>query len=135
MSGEDPAPGYVIDTHTALWAMGRPEVLSDASRQAILAGPNYLSVISYWEVVIKSQKGTLDLGDPRDWWQEAIEKLVAAPLALRPNHVSALRGLPAIHKDPFDRMLIAQSIAEGLTLVSADAEIAKYTQSGLRLVI
>jgi len=134
-SGEDTAPGYLMDTHTALWAMDRPEVLSDPSRRAILAGPNYLSVVSYWEVTIKSMKGTLDVGDPRDWWQEAIEKLVAAPLALRPNHVSALRGLPAMHKDPFDRMLIAQSIAEGLTLVSADTEIAKYTQSGLRLVI
>jgi len=134
-SGEDPSPGYLMDTHTVLWAMDRPEVLSDPCRQAILMGPNYLSVISYWEVVIKSQKGTLDVGDPRDWWQEAIEKLVAAPLALRPNHVSALRGLPTIHKDPFDRMLIAQSIAEGLALLSADAEIAKYAQSGLRLVI
>ncbi len=124
-----------MDTHTVLWAMDRPEALSDSSRQAILAGPNYLSVISYWEVTIKRMKGTLDVGDPRAWWEEAIEKLVAAPLPLRPNHVGALRGLPAIHKDPFDRMLIAQSIAEGFTLISADVQIAKYAHSGLRVVV
>jgi PIN domain nuclease of toxin-antitoxin system len=135
MSGEDPAPGYLMDTHTVLWAMDRPEALSDPSRRAILAGPNYLSVITYWEVTIKSMKGMLDVGYPRDWWQEAIEKLVATPLALRPSHVSALRGLPTIHRDPFDRMLIAQAIAEGLTLVSVDAEIARYSQSGLRIVM
>jgi PIN domain nuclease of toxin-antitoxin system len=135
MSGKDQASGYVMDTHTVLWAMDRPEVLSEPCRRAILAGPNYLSVISYWEVTIKSMRGTLDVGDPRVWWQEAIEKLVAAPLALRPNHVSTLRGLPFIHKDPFDRILIAQCSAEGLTLVSADGEIAKYSQSGLRIVM
>ncbi len=135
MSSHDAATGYLMDTHTVLWAMDRPEALSEPSRQAIIAGPNYLSVISYWEVTIKSMKGTLDVGDPRTWWQEAIEKLVAAPLALRPNHVGALRGLPTIHRDPFDRILIAQAIVEGLVIVSADAQIAKYAQSGVRVVI
>jgi PIN domain nuclease of toxin-antitoxin system len=85
--------------------------------------------------MIKSTKGTIDVGDPRAWWTEALEKLVATPLVVRPDHVGALATLPPIHKDPFDRMLVAQSIAEGLTLVSADAEISRYSQSGLRLVI
>jgi PIN domain nuclease of toxin-antitoxin system len=135
MSSHDAATGYLMNTHTVLWAMDRPEALSEPSRQAIVVGPNYLSVISYWEVTIKSMKGTLDVGDPRTWWQEAIEKLVAAPLALRPNHVGTLRGLPTIHKDPFDRILIAQAIVEGLVIVSADAQIAKYAQSGVRVVV
>lgn len=135
MSGAAPSSSYLLDTQTALFALERPGALSVAARNAVGTGPNILSVVSYWEVMLKSMKGLLDVGDPRDWWTQALEQLAAGPLLLTPSHVSAVHGLPAIHKDPFDRMLIAQSIAEGLTLVSADAEIAGYSQSGLRLVI
>jgi PIN domain nuclease of toxin-antitoxin system len=114
--------------------MDRPEALSDSARNTILAGPNHLSVVSYWEVMVKSMKGTLDVGDPRAWWREALEQLAATALPLRPDHVTAVYGLPPIHKDPFDRMLIAQAMAEGLTMVSADAEIAQYATAGLKLV-
>lgn len=128
------ANGYLLDTHTALWAMDRPEALSLSARQAILDGPNFLSVISFWEVTIKSMKGTLRLGDPRIWWTNAIDKLAADTLSLRSDHISALNTLPPIHKDPFDRTLIAQSISERFILVSADARIAKYVSAGLQLI-
>jgi PIN domain nuclease of toxin-antitoxin system len=134
LSEEVPARGYLLDTHTVLWALDRPEALGNAARNAVSSGPNVLSVVSYWEVMIKSMKGTLEVGDPRLWWHEALEQLAATVLPLRPDHVAAVHGLPPIHKDPFDRMLIAQAVVEGLALVSSDGEIARYGSKGLRVV-
>jgi len=88
-------------------------------------GPNYLSVIAYWEVVLKSMKGALKVSDPRTWWQETLDELVAKPLPLRPEHIGGICQLPAIHKDPFDRVLIAQAAAENLVLLTTDGEIAR----------
>jgi PIN domain nuclease of toxin-antitoxin system len=126
--------GYLLDTCAALFALADPERLTAATRKAILAGPNILSVVTYWEVMLKSMKGTLDVGDPRAWWLDALDELAATPLALRPHHVSAIYALPPIHKDPFDRMLIAQASAEGHTLLTSDAEITHYASKSLRIV-
>ena len=134
MSDEVPVRGYLLDTHTAIWALDTPENLTASARKAVLAGPNVLSVVSYWEVMLKSMKGTLDVGDPRAWWFDALDQLAATPLLLRPQHVAGVYALPPIHKDPFDRMLIAQAAAEGLALVTTDAEIARYASKTLRLV-
>ena len=103
-------------------------------RTAILAGPNVLSVVAYWEVLLKSMKGNLSVGDPRTWWQEAVEQLAATPLALRPEHIASLYVLPAIHKDPFDRVLIAQAMVEELELVTIDNELPLYASARLRVV-
>jgi PIN domain nuclease of toxin-antitoxin system len=114
--------------------MHQSKSLSIAARDAIAAGPTFLSLASFWEVMIKSMKGTLDVGDPRLWWREALEQLNATALLLRPEHVAGVYSLAAIHKDPFDRMLIAQATVEKLALVTADAEIARYAGVGLRVV-
>jgi PIN domain nuclease of toxin-antitoxin system len=129
-----PERDYLLDTHTAIWALDRPEALSASARRAASTGPNVLSVIVYWEVMIKSMNGRLDVGDPRVWWLDALDQLAATPLMLHPRHIAALHSLPPIHKDPFDRMLIAQATVEGLTLVSNDAAIARYASKGLRIV-
>ena len=134
MTGRVSARGYLLDTHTALWALDRPEVLSGAARNAVSAGPNFLSVVSYWEVMIKSMKGKMDVGDPHLWWQEALQQLAATVVLLRPEHVAAVYSLPPIHKDPFDRMLIAQATVEGLALVTVDGEMARYGSKGLRVI-
>jgi len=84
--------------------------------------------------MLKSMKGKLDVGDPRAWWLDALDQLAATPLLLHPRHVAAVHNLPPIHKDPFDRMLIAQATVEGLTLVSSDAEVARYASKGLQVV-
>jgi len=126
--------GYLLDTHIAIWALGTPEVLTAPARNAVLTGPNFLSVISYWEVVLKSMKGTLDVGDPRLWWLNALEQLAATPLVLKPRHIAEVCGLPPIHKDLFDQVLMAQAIAEGLTLVSRDGAVARYASEGLRVI-
>jgi len=59
--------------------------------------------------MLKSQNGTLQVGDPRAWWPDALEELAAAALVLRPRHVAGIYALPPTHKDPFDRILIAQA--------------------------
>lgn len=134
MSDEVPARGYLLDTHTAIWALDTPELLTASARKAVLAGPNVLSMVSYWEVMLKSMKGRLDVGDPRAWWFDALDQLAATPLLLRPQHVAGVYALPQIHKDPFDRMLIAQAVAEGLALVTIDSEFARYASKSLRVV-
>jgi PIN domain nuclease of toxin-antitoxin system len=134
LSDEVPARGYLLDTHMAIWALDTPELLTASARKAVLSGPNVLSMISYWEVMLKSMKETLDVGDPRAWWFDALDQLAATPLLLRPQHIAAIYGLPPIHKGPFDRMLLAQAAAEGLTLVTNDKEIARYASKGLQVV-
>jgi PIN domain nuclease of toxin-antitoxin system len=92
----------------------------------IEAGQVTLSVASFWEVVIKTRKRQLTIADPVSWWNRASDGLGARVLPIRPAHVSVLWGLPELHKDPFDRILIAQSTAEGLPLVTGDRQIAAY---------
>lgn len=126
--------GYLLDTNAALIALTEPDMLPAAVRTAVLAGPNVLSVVAYWEVLLKSMKGNLKVGDPRDWWLDALDQLGATPLALRPEHVAGVYSLPAIHKDPFDRVLIAQASVEDLELVTTDGQISRYASARLRVV-
>lgn len=126
--------GFLLDTNVLLFALSVPEKLSAEARTAIEAGPNMLSVVSYWEVMLKSMKGKLDVGDPREWWRDAVEQLAATQLPLRAEHIAAVYTLPAHHQDPFDRVLIAQAIEEDLTLITSDAEIARYADTGLSLL-
>jgi len=88
----------------------------------------------YWEVMLKSMKGALKVGDPRTWWLGALEQLAATPLALRPEHVTGIHALPPIHKDPFDRVLIAQATVEDPTLLTTDGEIPRYASERFRVV-
>jgi len=126
--------GYLLDTNIVLFALVAPDRLSDACRAAVLAGPNVLSAATYWEVVLQSMKGTLDIGDQGAWWSDALLQLAATPLAILPEHVGQVCSLPSIHKDPFDRILIAQAISEGLPLVTGDAEIARYRSDRLQII-
>jgi PIN domain nuclease of toxin-antitoxin system len=126
--------GYLVDTNAALIALTEPGALSPAVREALLSGPNFLSVVSFWEVLLKGLKGNLDVGDPRIWWLDALEQLAATPLVLRPEHIAGVYGLPAIHKDPFDRALIAQATVEDLELVTTDGEIPRYASARFRVI-
>jgi PIN domain nuclease of toxin-antitoxin system len=127
--------GYLLDTNAALLALADPDRLSKAARKAISAGPNVLSVVSYWEVLLKSMKGNLDVGDPRMWWRDALDELAARALPLKPEHVAGVYLLPGIHKDPIDRMLIAQAIAGEMQLVTTDEAVREYASAGLRVLI
>lgn len=126
--------GYLLDTSVALIAVDTPERLSPGILEAIAQGPSFLSVIAYWEVTIKAMKGTLDVGDARQWWSETLEALALLPLPFRPEHVAAVHDLPPVHQDPFDRAMIAQATVEDLTLVTTDGVISRYASKRLRVM-
>jgi PIN domain nuclease of toxin-antitoxin system len=117
---------FLLDTSTLIWALVGSERLSPKARKALHAGPLVLSVVSYWEVVIKAQKGMLTIADPVNWWSRATDMLGGDILSIRTAHISVLAGLPDIHKDPFDRMLIAQASAEGLAQITCDEHFSRY---------
>ncbi len=116
---------FLVDTHALLWALGEPSALSPAARDAI-ADPSNLSVISsasLWECAIKVPIGKLEL--PEDFF-DSVPEAGYEMMPIRISHLNVYRTLPMHHRDPFDRMLVAQARAEALTLISRDPEIAKY---------
>jgi len=125
-SGAAAKSAHLLDTSTLLWALGEPERLSAKARRLVEAGENVVSVVSYWEVVIKAQKGLLSTGDLATWWRRATELTSARILHIRPSHITALAALPMLHKDPFDRILIAQAKTEDLGIVTSDVPIGEY---------
>jgi PIN domain nuclease of toxin-antitoxin system len=116
----------LLDTGTLLWILTAPDRLSQPARDVVASGGSVLSVASYWEVVIKTRKGLLPISDPVSWWTRTTELFGRRILPIRASHVTALAALPDLHRDPFDRILIAQAVAEGLPLVSSDSQIAAY---------
>jgi PIN domain nuclease of toxin-antitoxin system len=125
-SGAGANRAHLLDTSTLLWALGSPERLSPRARHLVDAGENVVSVASYWEVVVKTQKGLLSIADLPTWWRRATELMATRILPIRASHVTALATLPMLHKDPFDRILIAQAVAEGLDFVTNDEPITSY---------
>ena len=118
----------LLDTHVLLWAAGVPERLPDDVR-ALLEDQDaklFFSAASLWEVAIKSGLGRADFRvDPRVLRRGLLENGYVE-LAVTGAHAVAVDLLPPIHKDPFDRLLIAQAGVEGLTLVTADQVVARY---------
>ena len=118
----------LLDTHAILWAVLAPEKLSPTARQ-LMEGDNELliSIASLWEIVIKTTLGKLHLGTPPEQaFPEILDALRAEILPIALEHLHAVAQLPPHHGDPFDRMLIAQSVAEGAPLVSSDAVFTRY---------
>ena len=79
-------------------------------------------------------KGALDVGDPRQWFSQTLDALGLQALFFRPEHVSAIFGLPPIHQDPFDRALFAQAVAADLTLLTTDIVIPQYAPATFRVI-
>jgi PIN domain nuclease of toxin-antitoxin system len=120
----------LLDTHIFIWWADQPEKLSPAALSALEDEANelLLSVASVWEMQIKIQLGKLKLSLPLKELvknQQETNNLTVSPVAL--THVLALDALPFHHKDPFDRLLIAQSVEEDLTLVTADSQFLAYS--------
>lgn len=125
---------YLLDTSVALLALTEPALLKPKVRAALLAGSNVLSVVSYWEVMLKSMKGNLQIGEPRLWWFDTLEQLAANPLSLKAEHVSALHKLPPVHHDPFDRLLMAQAAVEELIIVTTDRSFVQCRSERLQVL-
>jgi PIN domain nuclease of toxin-antitoxin system len=118
----------LLDTHLLLWANVRPELLSSAARERIDHPSNEIvfSVVSIWEIAIKHSKGRAEFQTDPKRFCEALLRIGSQELPILGHHAVVIAKLPWIHKDPFDRMLIAQAMAEGISLLTADATIARY---------
>lgn len=118
----------LLDTHLLLWAAGQPEKLS-ATAQALVQEPaNQLvfSSASIWEITIKNRLGRSDFSvDPRRLWRMLLANGYRE-LMVSGEHAIAVDDLPFLHKDPFDRILVAQAQVESLLLVTADHVLAEY---------
>jgi PIN domain nuclease of toxin-antitoxin system len=120
----------LLDTHAFLWAVTGDRRLSSPARALIEDGENqvFLSAVSMWEIVLKARAGKLHVeGSVAKLLEEQMRQTRISPLAIQPAHVLRLAALPPIHKDPFDRLLIAQAQFENLALVTRDPEIRRYT--------
>ena len=119
----------LLDTCEFLWLVSGDAKLSAAVAAAVRDPHNqvYLSVASFWEISIKHSLGKLPLPlPPAQFVPAQREKHFITPLALDEAAVAQLGGLPALHRDPFDRMLVCQAQAHGLTLASSDPVIRQY---------
>jgi PIN domain nuclease of toxin-antitoxin system len=119
----------LLDTHAFLWTVTDDRRLSQAARAVIADGANeiFLSAVSMWEVVLKAAAGKLHIeGRATRFLEDQIKRTRLSPLAILPSHVFRVESLPALHRDPFDRLLIAQAQVENLPLITADDEIARY---------
>lgn len=120
----------LLDTHVLLWWLTAPEGLDEAARKAIEDPANvaFVSVASLWEMAIKASIGRLRL--PAEI-MELVTRNGIKVLPVEAAHAWGVAALPAIHKDPFDRMLVAQAIHEGMTLITRDVAILAYPVASL----
>jgi len=118
----------LLDTHTFLWAISGNQRLSRRAER-IFVGPSdlWLSVASVWEILIKAQIGKIPLPVPTGPY--IVKKLADNQIEMLPvtlDHVLRVETLPMLHNDPFDRLLIAQSLEEGWPIVTSDPLFARY---------
>ncbi|HKN35229.1 MAG TPA: type II toxin-antitoxin system VapC family toxin [Terriglobales bacterium] len=118
----------LLDTHLLLWAAGEPRRLSKRARTLIDNPDNELlfSAASLWEVAIKRGLGREDLKVDARLLRRGLLDNGYSELPIISDHVVATESLPPIHKDPFDRVLVAQATVEGVTLLTIDSLVAQY---------
>nr|WP_281354589.1 type II toxin-antitoxin system VapC family toxin [Pseudomonas akapageensis] len=118
----------LLDTHMLLWAAGDPERLSLDARELIGAPENdlFFSAASLWEIAIKHGLGRDDFQVNARVLRRGLLDNGYKELPIGSDHAVAIDSLPPIHKDPFDRILVAQATVEGITLLTADALVAQY---------
>jgi PIN domain nuclease of toxin-antitoxin system len=116
----------LLDTHTLVWAISRPDRLRNPVRTAVVASDNtvFVSAASAWEIAIKRVLGRLTF--PLEDFDRVLDEAGFEHLPVQAAHGIEAGGLPRHHADPFDRMLIAQARVEDLILVSEDAAFAAY---------
>ena len=117
---------YIIDTHILLWLLSEPEKLSEIAKKILLEDDLYISMASLWEIAIKQSNGKLDLPfSPEELYAICIERDIQVKQIL-PSHLNQLKNLPKIHNDPFDRLIICQSIADNIPILTHDGKITLY---------
>ncbi len=122
----------LLDTHILLWTVFEPHKLSPTAKEAITNTQNLvcISIASLWEIAIKRSIGRLDIPDA---FFDVVQKNSGFDvLLIQPNHITHYLTLPLHHRDPFDRMLVAQAKAEQLICVTADEALTHYGIPTLR---
>ena len=116
----------LLDTQVVVWMLSSSGSIPRPVRETIVDGANalFVSAVSTWELAIKSALGKIDLDLPR--LVAALDRVGAAKLPVTIEHTLRVRDLPRHHRDPFDRLLIAQALEEGATIVSADRTFGAY---------
>ena len=125
----------LLDTHVLLWAAGSPEQLSPEAR-AMLEDPDnalLFSAASLWEIAIKRSLGRADFKVDARVLRRGLQDNGYQELPITSEHAVFIDSLPPIHKDPFDRILVAQATVEGITLLTTDTLIAQYPGPILKL--
>lgn len=121
---------FLLDSHTFLWMVQDSPRLSPAAREVVSKDSDilYFSVVSAWELTIKVALGRLDLKIPvQELFTTIQDRLTVRTLGVEVKHLDQLLRLPAsTHKDPFDRMIASQSLAENLPVISADSALDAY---------
>jgi len=118
----------LLDTHLLLWAAGEPDHLSKGALLLISDQDNelFFSAASLWEIAIKNSLGRNDFQVDARLLRRGLLDNGYNELPINSEHAVAIDSLPAIHKDPFDRILISQAKVEGITLLTADSMVAQY---------
>ncbi|QPC82805.1 type II toxin-antitoxin system VapC family toxin [Phototrophicus methaneseepsis] len=120
---------YIIDTHTFLWFINDHVSLSSAAKEIIQQSDNaiYLSIASVWEMAIKVSLNKLEMPSPfSDFIENQLIENSIGLLHIKTDHTGIVATLPFYHRDPFDRIIIAQAIHEGYSIVSKDAVFDQY---------
>ncbi len=127
---------YLLDTHSFLWSIWQPEKLGQQALTVLEKTDNkvFVSSITFWEISLKFALGKLALGCKPDDLLKFADEMGFVKMSLTPEEAAMFHQLPKLsHKDPFDRMLIWQAIANDLVLISKDGQFDNYSQFGLNV--
>ena len=117
----------LLDTHVLVWVTHQSVRLGSARQLVADADDRLMSAVSVWELAIKQRLGKLSVGsDVRTWTRRVTRELVLDHLPVTAEHAAAVEHLPDVHRDPFDRLLVAQAVAEGAVLLTADDRLTAY---------
>jgi PIN domain nuclease of toxin-antitoxin system len=120
---------YLLDTNVWLWSLKSPELIGDEARQILEHGEEeiYLSAVTSWEISIKMRLGKLNFaGPPAYHLPRFMAKQSLRPLSVTHSHAAKVYDLPAHHKDPFDRLLVAQALVEDMVILTSNHSFRKY---------
>jgi len=118
----------LLDTHILLWAAGEPDCLPAEAKTMInnIENSLFFSVASIWEIIIKNSLGRADFYVDAHLLRRGLLDNGYQELSIENRHILTIPTLPLIHKDPFDRILVAQATAEAITLLTADSLVGQY---------
>ena len=119
--------GYLLDTNALIGVLFSPDLLSETAKKIAIESEDLgVSIVALWEIGIKQSIGKIDIESSSEEIEAACTKLGISVYPLKASYIDAMRNLPQIHKDPFDRIMIAQAMEEDLSLITRDSIIPQY---------